>query len=104
MNVITKLWRIIKTHPISILFYLIYLSFASLVLLTAIRLKKMREPHLTLGEGLMFAYFFLIIIGLIFSLVILINWVVRVNQRRFYGWLLCLIALLPIVIILIGTF
>ena len=64
----------------------------------------MREPHLTLGEGLMYGYFFMIITGLIFSIIILINWVLRVQQRRFYGWLLCFIVLLPVAIMIIGTF
>lgn len=64
----------------------------------------MRKPYLTLGEGLMYGYFFMLIIGLIFSLIILINWVVRINHRKFYGWLLLLIVLLPVAIIFIGTF
>jgi len=104
MNAITRLWGIFKTYPISIIFYILYLSFASLVLSLAIRLKNMREPHLTLGEGLMYGYFFIIIIDLIFSLIILINWVVHVKQRRFYSWLLLLIVLPPVVITVIGTF
>jgi len=64
----------------------------------------MREPHLIMGEGLMYGYFFLTFIGAFFSLIILLNWLARVKQRKFYGWLLCLIVLLPVVIIIIGTF
>jgi len=83
MNTITRLWDIFKTYPISIIFYILYLSFASLVLLLDIRLKNMREPHLTLGEGLMYGYFFMIIIGLIFSIIILINWGYAYNSAGF---------------------
>jgi len=104
MNVITGLWHIFKTYPISVIFYILYLSFASLILSTSIRLKNMHAPHLTLGEGLMYGYFFMIIIGLIFFLIILVNWVVRVKQRKFYSWLLCLIVLLPAAITIIGGF
>jgi hypothetical protein len=64
----------------------------------------MREPHLTLGEGLMYGLFLLIVIGVLFFLITLINWTIRVKQRKFYGWLLCLIVLLPVVIIIIGSF
>ena len=64
----------------------------------------MRYPHLTLGEGLMYGLFFLIIIGVLFFLITLINWTTRVKQRKFYAWLLCLIVLLPVVLIVVGSF
>ncbi len=104
MKVISQLWRIFKAYPISIVFYLIYLSFASLLLSASMRVRNMPSPHLTSGEGLMYGLFFFIIIGILFFIVILINWIIRVKQRRFYGWLLLFIVLLPIIIIAIGSF
>ena len=104
VKVVSTLWGIFKAHPISIVFYLIYLSFASLILSILMRLRNMPYPHLGLGEGLMYGLFFLIIIGILFLVVILINWAIRVKQRRFYGWFLLLIALPPIVIMVIASF
>jgi hypothetical protein len=104
MKLITKLWHIIKTYPISIPFYLIYLSFASLVLSLEIKLKNMHDHHPTLGEGLAYGIFLLAIIGSIFFFITLINLILRIKNRSFYSWLLFFIALPPAIMIFVGSF
>lgn len=100
---ITRLWHIFKTYPVSVPFCLVYLFFAALTFSLGIRLKNMREPHLTLEEGLRYGYFFPILTGAFISLIKLLNWLARVKQREFYGWLWCLMVLLPVAVIIIGT-
>jgi len=63
----------------------------------------MREPHLTLGEGLMYAYFFLAIIGSIFCFITAVNLIVYIKKRKFYGWLMLLIILPPAIMIIISS-
>ena len=59
----------------------------------------MHEPHLTLGEGLMYGILFLMMIGITFFLITVINLIVYTKKRIFYGWLLFFIALPPAVIL-----
>jgi hypothetical protein len=104
MRLLNQLWRIFRTHPLSIFFYFLYLILAWTDLSLEIRVKNMVKHDLAVFEGLMYGIFFLILIAALFLLITIINLIVRVERRKFYRSLLLFIALPLAVIILIGYY
>ncbi|TSJ44100.1 hypothetical protein FO440_07975 [Mucilaginibacter corticis] len=93
-------WQIVKRHPISIAIYLLYISFAYLVIIAKWRFTRaLPQIHggekLAWGEGVMYGILFLSFTAILFASIILIFSCFDKGPKKFYWWLL-LAIIMPI--------
>jgi hypothetical protein len=88
--------NLFSEHPFSIIFYLIYILLIGRISWIEWYLdSSITLPHpekVMKGEGLMFGYFFLLIIAFTFILTTISNMLGDKTQRLFYEWLLAFIV------------
>jgi len=84
--------RIIKKHPFSFIGFELYLSLCFLQLRTVYRYKAATEhmnhgDHLAWGEGVMYGYYFVILIAFVCIIAVLIRAAFRKEESKFYTYL-----------------
>jgi hypothetical protein len=95
------MWRFFSKHPLSIVFYLIYLFFIARLGWVKLQFENITGPKLTIGEGVMYGMLFTGIIAMIFSIITAINMMAFKTDKKFYRWLLLLIVLPAIVLFIL---
>ena len=94
---------LLKQHPVSIFFYLLYAAICGRMLWTQIQYMQSTNLNhgekLMWGEGIMYGYLTIFMIAIIFSIIIIINAIVcRKEQTSFYLWLLVLVIIPPFIL------
>ena len=96
----SKILQILKEHPVAIIFSVLYGLMWVHFLNLQHRLETYRmqgESTVTYGEGVVYTLFFILLFGLVFTLLTLVNAVIKKGQRTFY-LILSVIIILPAVI------
>jgi hypothetical protein len=96
------LLSILKKHPISIFFYLLYTVFyGRMVWVVHLYSQSKGLNHgerLMWGEGIMYGYLFSFIIATAFIIIMLFNALLRETGKSFYFWM-CLFIVMPLFIL-----
>lgn len=90
-------------HPISVTFYVLYTALCVMILISNIRYQLWINANpgkhaVSYGEGIMYGFLGLVMVGAVFEFVLMLNAIVR-KQSGFYVWMMLTVVIQTVAVI-----